>query len=166
MRKMMKTKTVGLTTLLVVPLLSAFLFFMKATPTIRGDDAVARAIPQEPSVRVLAPRELKTWMDRRQPLLLVDARPGNKAYQTSHLPSAIHLPWQKPLKTVLSGSDRSLPLVIYCEDPRPQQARHCLRAIAQGFEAGYKNVFWLKGGMTAWESNGYPLEPQRNSAIP
>lgn len=56
----------------------------------------------------------------------------------------------------ITDGNRDMPIVIYCSDP------HCwlsynasLRTIA----AGYRAVYWYRGGLYAWEMAGLPLEP-------
>lgn len=56
----------------------------------------------------------------------------------------------------VTGQVADYPIILYCADP------HCwlsynatLRVVA----AGYTNVYWYRGGITAWQMAGFPVYP-------
>lgn len=56
----------------------------------------------------------------------------------------------------ITGGRRDLPIVIYCSDP------HCwlsYNAVLRTVAAGYDNVYWYRGGITAWQMAGLQVMP-------
>ena len=84
---------------------------------------------------------------------IVDVR-SNGEYKAGHVPKAIHLSFWSPLFSSDSlAVDRSQPLVLYCEHgPRAYIAAFGLR------NAGFKQVYYLKGHMSQWRKDGLPIE--------
>lgn len=56
----------------------------------------------------------------------------------------------------ITGGDQGVPIIVYCSDPQCWLSYNAaLRAIA----AGYTNVYWYRGGITAWQMAGLPVSP-------
>ena len=56
----------------------------------------------------------------------------------------------------ITGGRRDLPIVIYCLDPNCWLSYNAaLRTVA----AGYSNVYWYRGGITAWKMAGLQVLP-------
>lgn len=56
----------------------------------------------------------------------------------------------------VTGGNPDVPIVIYCSDPMCWLSYNAsLRAIA----AGYKQVYWYRGGVRAWQMGGLPMQP-------
>lgn len=56
----------------------------------------------------------------------------------------------------ISGGNPNVPIVIYCSEPMCWLSYNAsLRAIA----AGYKQVYWYRGGLQAWQMAGLPMHP-------
>ncbi len=56
----------------------------------------------------------------------------------------------------LSDGNRSVAIVMFCSDPMCWLSYNAsLRAI----NAGFKNVFWYRGGKTAWQMAGHQMVP-------
>ena len=56
----------------------------------------------------------------------------------------------------ITGGRRDLPIVIYCSDP------HCwlsYNATLRVVNAGFANVYWYRGGITAWQMAGLQVVP-------
>jgi rhodanese-related sulfurtransferase len=90
---------------------------------------------------------------------IVDVRSGQE-YAEAHVPGAVHVPFY----SVWSRSDElpsaeGEPLVVYCEHgPRAGLARAGL------WLAGAGEVRFLEGHMTAWKSDGLPVESVERDA--
>ena len=87
---------------------------------------------------------------------IVDVR-SRSEYEASHVPGAVHVPFASMLFHLdalpESGDDEGSPLVLYCEHgPRAGLAR------AQLWMAGAGPVLFMEGHMTAWKSDGLPVE--------
>jgi len=59
------------------------------------------------------------------------------------------------LRTITDGN-RDQPIVIFCSDP------HCwlsYNAALRTIAAGYRAVYWYRGGLYTWQMVGLPMEP-------
>lgn len=97
--------------------------------------------------------ELLRLINSGQAPLVVDVRTQSE-YQASHVPGAIHIPFLASFSTdELSGLSSSELLVIYCEHgPRAGIAKWGLST------AGFKNMRYLEGHMSAWKKAKLPVE--------
>lgn len=59
---------------------------------------------------------------------------------------------------VLSGGDRSRPLVFFCQGPRCWLSYN---AALRALKLGYGEVYWYRGGIEAWLAAGGSLLPPR-----
>ncbi len=87
---------------------------------------------------------------------IVDVR-SRSEYEASHVPGAVHVPFASMLFHLdalpESRDEEGAPLVLYCEHgPRAGLAR------AQLWMAGAGPVLFMEGHMTAWKSDGLPVE--------
>jgi len=56
----------------------------------------------------------------------------------------------------ISGGNPNVPIIIYCSEPMCWLSYNAsLRAIA----AGYKQVYWYRGGLQAWQMAGLSMQP-------
>lgn len=95
--------------------------------------------------------ELKIKIDRGDDFKLVMTL-AEWAYMMSHIPGSININNIEQGKKLLNVDDE---IVVYCSDLKcvaSQAAYHYL------VKNGYKNVRRYSGGLSDWESAGYPLE--------
>jgi len=98
---------------------------------------------------------------------LIDARVASE-YAEGHLKGAINIPYrEKSAKSVdfdasqdefdLSKlpSDKSAPMVIYCNGPECWKS---FKASTAAIKAGYTNILWYQAGFPDWKSKGLPVE--------
>lgn len=92
---------------------------------------------------------------QQQPnLRVIDARiPSDRRY--GYIEGSINLPDVQTdcdsLARILP--DRQTPAVFYCNGPKCGRSARAIR-IAQG--CGYQQLFWYRGGITAWIKEGFP----------
>ena len=98
--------------------------------------------------------------------VLVDTRIGEE-YRDKHIPGALWLPYgEKSLKDVafdakldnfpgLAKLDRGQNIVFQCNGPECWKSYKASRA---AIAAGYKHVYWFRGGMPEWETAGERTE--------
>ncbi|WP_422032587.1 rhodanese-like domain-containing protein [Roseovarius sp.] len=56
----------------------------------------------------------------------------------------------------VTGQLADYPIILYCSDPQCWLSYNAtLRVVA----AGYTNVYWYRGGITAWQMAGFPVYP-------
>ena len=93
-------------------------------------------------IKQLTPREL----DQKKGMMLIDVR-STKEYQKGHIPGAVHVPLADigdKIKKVKKDKD----IVVYC-----RTGNQSIWAIKRLMGMGYKNLFNLKGGYSAWKRN-------------
>jgi rhodanese-related sulfurtransferase len=99
--------------------------------------------------------ELLAQLDAGSAPAIVDVRSRGE-FETSHVPGAVHIPFY----SILGSADvlpepaaEDQPIVLYCEHgPRAGIAR------AQLWFVSDRPVRFLEGHMTAWKSDGLPVE--------
>ena len=85
--------------------------------------------------------------------LILDVR-SPREFASGHVPGAINVPHSElPTRLGELPTDRSKPLVVYCES-----GRRAAVAEAALLEAGFTGVHHLVGDMKAWRSAGRPVE--------
>jgi rhodanese-related sulfurtransferase len=57
-------------------------------------------------------------------------------------------------------ANKALPLVFQCNGPECWKS---YKASAAAVRAGYKNVYWFRGGYPEWKQAGYPLEQGKST---
>jgi rhodanese-related sulfurtransferase len=131
--------------------------------------ALAVAGPHTPetiSVATLVTAErAKTLMDNG--VLMVDARVANE-YVEQHIKGAINIPYkEKSGKSVkfdaskdkfnLSKlpSDKNTEIIFYCNG---SECWKSFKATTVAAKAGYKKLYWLRGGIPEWKAKGFPVE--------
>ena len=102
-------------------------------------------------VKQMQVTELKTQLESRAPIVLVDVRQPEEYSGDGHVAGARLLPL--PL---LSMRMQELPtdaaIVVICRSGNRSQV-----AAEQLVRAGYSNVTNVVGGMTAWARSGFPI---------
>lgn len=99
--------------------------------------------------------------------MVIDARVANE-YADSHIKGAISVPYKEKSAKAPDfdasqdswdmsklPADKNTPMIIYCN------AGECwksYKAAKMAVKAGYKKVYWFRGGMPEWKAKGYPSE--------
>lgn len=113
----------------------------------------------------MAREELARQIAAGEAPFVLDVRSTGE-YEAGHVPGAYHIPFQSMGERVgeldALAPDKSEPVVVYCaHGPRAAWAARALR------KAGYTDVVYLEGHMTAWEEAGLPTEvPAPGRAAP
>lgn len=100
-------------------------------------------------------------------VLIVDTRVANE-YVEQHIKGAVNIPYkEKSAKSVdfdasqdsfdLSKlpADKNAPVIFYCNAGECWKSYKSSKAAVK---AGYKNVYWLRGGIPEWKAKGFPVE--------
>ena len=120
---------------------------------------------QRGGYRFLNTEELKSWLDQKKAMLVVDTMPFEDSYKKQHIPGAVNfeLPVQEmaemDAKTraafeKLLGPDKERTLVFYCGFTKCTRSHN---GAMWAVKLGYKNVYRQPGGIKAWEQAGYPV---------
>ena len=85
--------------------------------------------------------------------LVLDVRDGPE-YAAGHLPRARHIPLRELSKRLDEiGKYKNKPVIVTCRSgPRAGAACRLLK------QAGFANVYQLKGGLAAWQQASLPIE--------
>ncbi len=121
---------------------------------------------QRGGYRFLSTEELKSWIDPKKAMLVVDTMPFEDSYKKQHIPGAVNfeLPVQEmtemDAKTraafeKLLGPDKERTLVFYCGFTKCTRSHN---GAMWAVKLGYNNVYRQPGGIKAWEQAGYPVE--------
>lgn len=91
-------------------------------------------------IKQLTPKDF----DRMKGMMLLDVR-SDKEYEQGHIPGAVHVPLADigdKVKKLKKDKD----LVVYC-----RSGNQSIWAIKRLMGMGYKNLYNLKGGYSAWK---------------
>lgn len=129
----------------------------------------ALANPQTPisekGITVVDAAKAKALMDAGA--LVVDARVANE-YVESHVKGAKSIPYKEKSAKATNfdssldsfdmtklPSDKSAAIIFYCNG---SECWKSYKASVLAAKAGYKKVYWLRDGLPAWKSSGFPVE--------
>ena len=98
----------------------------------------------------LSPSGLTLLINRESPLL-VDLS-SNQDFEKGHIAGARHVPLSQydPENKELAKV-RELPVAVYCKNGHTSS-----QAASRLVKAGFKQVYWLGGGLGAWQQGGLP----------
>ncbi len=115
--------------------------------------------------KVVPTAELKTWMDQKKPMLIIDTMPLEASYKKNHIPTAVQFEFPIPEVESLNeakkaefekllGPDKDRLLVFYCGFTKCTRSHN---GAMWAEKLGYKNVYRQPGGIKAWLEAGYPV---------
>lgn len=118
-----------------------------------------------PGGQVVTTQALAQAMQGGMPLVLIEVLGGSYGLPNSYTAPALASPgslndgvqqqanqwlWQ------ITGGDQSIAVVVYCSDPMCWLSYNAALRVQA---AGYRNVFWYRGGIQAWQMAGLPMHP-------
>ena len=115
---------------------------------------------------IVTTEELKAWIDKKEPMLIVDTMPFEDSYKKNHIPTALQIEFpveemsqldeakKADLEKIL-GPDKSRKIVFYCGFTKCGRSHN---AAMWAVKLGYTNVYRDPGGIKAWMEADYPIE--------
>jgi rhodanese-related sulfurtransferase len=140
-------KITGKLIVLFVTILIVILF-MSERMSFALRDTSARPL----AVSFINAAELMSWIEHGRAFQLVDARPDS-VYAKGHIIEAMSI----RRLSVYDAVGRE-PVVIYCDRSPVSKLDPCFRAVVAAMQDGLREVYWFKGGVSAWRSEGFALE--------
>ena len=108
----------------------------------------------------ISAEHLQSMMASGQKVLLFDVRqPLDLLAYPELIPGAKRIPPQDLLDKP-SLIPRNEDIVVYCTCPGDKTSRMVLR---RALALGFTRIKFLTGGLAAWKTKGYPVEPYRES---
>ena len=123
------------------------IFAVSACQTASTETA-SRAQTNE--IKQISVEQAKQAFDAKE-AQFIDVRTGGE-YAGGHAPKAINFPLDS-LEKDLSKLNKDKPIYVICQTGRRSQKGS---EILQ--KAGFKNIYNINGGTSAWESAGFPME--------
>lgn len=102
------------------------------------------------SLGLLSVHQLKSMLDRNEPLTLLDTR-GDEEWNSGHIEGALHI-YVGHLEERLSEVPEDKPVAVYCKTGN--RAGLSASILLRG---GYSKVYNVLGSVTAWVAAGFPL---------
>src|SRR5208283_1349039 len=117
---------------------------------------------------IVTTEELKAWIDKKEPMLIVDTMPLEDSYKKNHIPAAVQIEFpveemsqldeaKKADLEKLLGPDKNRKIVFYCGFTKCGRSHN---AAMWATKLGYTNVYRHPGGIKAWMEAGYPVEKE------
>jgi len=115
---------------------------------------------------IVGTEELKSWVDAKKPMLIIDTMPAAASYAKNHIPGAVNFELPIPEMTSMDaaqqaafekllGPDKNRQLVFYCGFTKCTRSHN---GALWAKKLGYTNVFRHPGGIKAWLESDYPVE--------
>ena len=117
-----------------------------------GMDAWREAGFEVSEVEQISPADLRRMIDEREDLQVLDVR-RTAEYAAGHAPRAVSTPLGTRLREDSQHLDSSRPVAVICAGGyRSSAATSILRPL------GFRRLYNVEGGTSAWLSAGYPVE--------
>ncbi len=116
--------------------------------------------------QIVSADELKTWIDQKKDMLIVDTMPFEASFKKNHIPGAASFELPVPEMTTMDdktkeafekllGPDKNKLIVFYCGFTKCTRSHN---GAMWAMKLGYKNVYRQPGGIKAWIEAKYPVE--------
>lgn len=160
---MCATLTLGLTS-------NGFCFGKKELQTERSAVKLLREV-ERGDYKIVTTDELKSWIDQKKNVLIIDTMPYEKSYKKNHVAGAKQFLFPKAGdmkewnasetdgKTKedyikLLGPDKNKTIVVYCGFVKCDRSHN---GAMWAVKLGYTDVYRYPGGIKAWMEADYPI---------
>lgn len=124
-----------------------------------------------PGAKIIQAPEAKALIAKGVPVFDVRA---DEDYQRGWIPGAIHVEYHETSEKAADfdpaddrfdlgklPKDKAAPLIMYCDGTVCWKS---YKSATTAVKAGWKNIYWFRGGFPEWKEAGYPVEgPKRGS---
>jgi rhodanese-related sulfurtransferase len=116
--------------------------------------------------KLISMEDLKTKLDAKEDVVVVDTMPYEDSYKKQHIPTAVQfefpIPEMKTMDSVMQkqyrdllGPDKDKMIVAYCGFVKCGRSHN---GAMWAVKLGYTNVYRCLGGIFGWKEAGYPVE--------
>lgn len=107
------------------------------------------------NVKKISAADLVRLARNTEGLVILDARFSND-WKAGHIDESINISEERLSAGHLQQvAKKSMPLVIYCDGTN--KCKNSFNAVNKAYSWGWKNIYWLNGGLEEWSRSGYPL---------
>ncbi len=124
-----------------------------------------------PGAKVIAAAEAKSLLGKGIPVYDVRI---DEEYMAGHVPGAIHVPYKEGSAKEVGfdpaddqfdlnrlPKDKKAPLIMYCDGTVCWKS---YKSTTLAVKAGWKNIYWFRGGFPEWKDSGNPVEMAKNGS--
>lgn len=117
-----------------------------------------------PGAKIINAAEAKALIAKNIPVFDVRIE---EEYKTAHVPGAISIPYKEGSAKEVGfdpaddqfalnklPKDKNAPLVMYCDGTICWKS---YKSATLAIQAGWKNIYWFRGGFPEWKEAGYPI---------
>jgi rhodanese-related sulfurtransferase len=116
--------------------------------------------------KLISLAQLKTKLDNKEDVLIIDTMPYAESYKKQHIPTAVQFEFPVPeMKTIdpemkrqyqeLLGPDKTKMIAVYCGYVKCGRSHN---GAMWATNLGYTEVYRCLGGIFGWKEAGYPVE--------
>jgi len=120
--------------------------------------------------KVVNTSEMKSWIDQKKDMLIVDTMPFEASYKKAHIPGALNFVFPIPEMTtiddktkndflIMMGQNKDRLIIFYCGFTQCTRSHN---AAMWATKLGYKNIYRHPGGIKAWTR---PIIRLRNNSV-
>lgn len=122
-----------------------------------------------PGAKVISATEAKALIAKGVPMY--DVR-DEEEYKTAHVPGSISVPYKESSAKEVGfepaddqfalfklPKDKNAPLMMYCDGTICWKS---YKSATLAIQAGWKNVYWFRGGFPEWKEAKLPIESKKN----
>ena len=149
-----------------LPFLLKFTALLVVLGLCQSPMANAEQTPADiPGAKIVSAEQVKRMLDRGVPV--VDTRVGNE-FAESHIRGAINVPYKEHSRKARDfdatqdsfdfaklPADKGKPIVFYCNSGDCWKS---YKATTVALRAGYRDVYWFRGGLPEWKKMGLPVD--------
>jgi len=122
-----------------------------------------------PGAQIISAAEAKALIAKGIPVYDVRVE---EEYHTAHVPGALSVPYKEGSAKEVGfdqaddqfalnklPKDKNAPFMMYCDGTICWKS---YKSAVMAIEAGWKNVYWFRGGFPEWKEAGLPVESKKN----
>jgi len=106
---------------------------------------------QECNIKTLKPKAFQEKINTLEDALILDCS-TIEGFQKGHIEGAILIATSEMMTSILKDTTKDTPLLVYCKyGERSKKAIKKIKAL------GFKKIYQLKKGLSAWKRKGLPI---------